>query len=94
MDDEVVEMHAIVRGRVQGVGFRWTVSHHANSLGIKGNVRNMPDGNVEIHAQGERDLLEDLLGLLRSEVGAARVESIKATYSKPAKQYSQFSIVK
>ena len=56
----------LVRGRVQGVGFRWFVSHHARELGVTGHARNLPDGTVEVvaHAEDPSILgrLEDLLG--------------------------------
>jgi len=50
----------VVRGRVQGVGFRWFVEREAHILGIAGWVRNNADGGVEVLAQGTRD---QLLGL-------------------------------
>lgn len=43
----------LVRGQVQGVGFRWFVSRHARGLGIGGYVRNLPDGSVEVLAHAE-----------------------------------------
>ena len=55
----------VVRGRVQGVGFRWFVEREAHILGIAGWVRNNADGSVEIMAQGTRDQLSGLRSRLR-----------------------------
>ncbi|MEW5895120.1 MAG: acylphosphatase [Candidatus Omnitrophota bacterium] len=57
----MVQLHVYFRGIVQGVGFRYTVHRYATGLGLKGWVRNLPDGRVEMKAEGERQELEDLL---------------------------------
>jgi acylphosphatase len=53
-----------VRGRVQGVGFRYFVEHSARALAIRGWVRNHDDGSVEVYALGTAGQLSDLAGLL------------------------------
>jgi acylphosphatase len=63
-------MHRVtifVRGRVQGVGFRWWTRARALELGLVGFARNMDDGRVEICAQGPRDAIERLGELIREE---------------------------
>ena len=60
----------LVRGRVQGVGFRWFVEREAHMLGIAGWVRNNHDGSVEVLAQGTRDQLSGLHGAVAG--GATR----------------------
>ena len=55
----------VVRGRVQGVGFRWFVEREAHILGIAGWVRNNPDSSVEVFAMGTRDQLAGLRSRLR-----------------------------
>jgi acylphosphatase len=50
----------VVSGRVQGVGFRWFVVSHAEALGVRGWVRNLPDGSVEVVAVGEPGAIERL----------------------------------
>ncbi len=53
---DIYEMHAIVRGDVQGIGFRAMTRNYAQSLGLRGTVRNLPNGTVEIYAQGTKEL--------------------------------------
>jgi acylphosphatase len=53
-----------VRGQVQGVGFRYFVEQSAQALGVKGWVRNVDDGSVEVYAVGTHDQLSELAGLL------------------------------
>jgi acylphosphatase len=63
----------LVGGRVQGVGFRWAVMAEALRLGVAGWVRNLDDGRVEVHAQGEAGAVAALSGWLRSGPPGARV---------------------
>jgi len=74
----------LVRGRVQGVGFRWFVEREAHLLGITGWVRNNHDGSVEVLAQGTRDQLSGLRSRLREGPRAARVDSVEVSDEKPA----------
>ena len=53
-------IHLEIRGRVQGVGFRWFVRETARALGLRGWVKNRPDGNVEVAAAGAEDGLRKL----------------------------------
>lgn len=56
-----VEMHVRFIGRVQGVGFRSSAAYAAKHLGLTGTVKNLPDGSVELVAQGPEDNLETLI---------------------------------
>jgi acylphosphatase len=63
--------HILVSGRVQGVGFRWSAQAAAQRLGIAGWVRNLPDGSVEVHAQGAPAAVEAMVAWLgRGPAGA------------------------
>ena len=73
----------VVRGRVQGVGFRWFVEREAHMLGIAGWVRNNHDGGVEILAQGTRDQLAGLHSRLREGPRAARVDAVDVSDAQP-----------
>ena len=82
----------VVRGRVQGVGFRWFVEREAHLLGISGWVRNNTDGSVEIHAQGSRDQLSGLRSRLREGPRAARVDLVEESEAQPTAGLSSFRI--
>jgi len=82
----------IVRGRVQGVGFRWFVEREAHILGIAGWVRNNSDGSVEVQAQGSREQLAGLRSRLRQGPRAARVDDVEELEAKPASGISAFRI--
>lgn len=86
------ELYALVHGQVQGVGFRYFVSHRALSLGLRGYARNKGDGNVEVVAQGTRNSLEALLALLRQGPSAAEVDDVETIWREPTEHFSGFSI--
>lgn len=66
-----------VEGRVQGVGFRWWTARTAESLGLRGWVRNLPDGAVEVHLAGPRGAVERMEEALRLGPGGARVDRVR-----------------
>src|SRR5262250_3933792 len=82
----------LVRGRVQGVGFRWFVEREAHMLQISGWVRNNPDGTVEVLAQGTRDQLSGLRSRLREGPRAARVDNVEESEAEPVKGLNSFRI--
>lgn len=82
----------VVRGRVQGVGFRWFVEREASLLGIAGWVRNNHDGSVEVLAQGTRDQLSGLHSRLREGPRAARVDAVEVSDMAPVPGMSSFRI--
>ena len=82
----------LVRGRVQGVGFRWFVEREAHILQIAGWVRNNPDSTVEVFAQGTRDQLSGLHQRLREGPRASRVDEIEVTEADPIPSLSSFQI--
>jgi acylphosphatase len=66
-----------VRGRVQGVGFRWFVRVHARRLGLAGWVANCPDGTVEVAAAGDQTKLDELARIVRRGPEGADVSAIE-----------------
>ncbi|CAN5806382.1 acylphosphatase [soil metagenome] len=73
----MVERGYRVRGRVQGVGFRWWTRSQALRLGVSGSVRNCPDGTVEVHARGSQEAVEALRRRLDEGPPGARVEGVE-----------------
>jgi acylphosphatase len=63
----------VVRGRVQGVGFRWFVRERAKALGLSGCVCNRSDGSVEVQAEGDQKAVDELLAALRAGPRGAEV---------------------
>lgn len=86
-------MHAIAKGRVQGVFFRATTRDHALSLGLTGTVKNLPDGTVEIWAKGSQEELFLLLEKLKQEKGEIRIDEIIVEYPPIKKTFQDFSVI-
>jgi acylphosphatase len=82
----------VVRGRVQGVGFRWFVEREAHILGVAGWVRNNSDGSVEVFAQGSRDQLLGLRSRLREGPRAARVDAVEESETRMGPAVNSFRI--
>jgi acylphosphatase len=82
----------IVRGRVQGVGFRWFVDNEARKLGLAGWVRNNVDGTVEVLAIGSDQQLHALLGRLQEGPRAARVDQVQELAAEPIPGLNTFRI--
>ena len=73
----------IVRGRVQGVGFRYDVAVRARSLGVGGWVRNLGDGTVEAAFEGPSDLVESMVDWCGRGPAGARVDAVKVEREPP-----------
>ena len=67
----------VLVGRVQGVGFRWWARSTAAALGLRGTVRNLPDGSVEVRVAGPADRVDKFVHALRSGPSQARVDAIR-----------------
>lgn len=76
----VARLHAVVRGRVQGVGFRYTTQYEAQKLGLAGWVRNRHDGTVEVDAEGDRTHLETFLAFLHKGPLGAHVDAVESDW--------------
>ncbi len=84
-------LRAVVRGRVQGVGFRDYARTRARSLGLTGYVRNLPDGrSVEVVAEGPRHDLERLADDLRRGPSGAHVTAVETDWRTPTGAHSGF----
>lgn len=91
-ENELVEIHAIVKGRVQGVGFRATVQHYAKSLGLNGTVANLPDETVEIYLSGPRHIVDTFLKNIRTEARFAEIREIATKEISPPRSYQGFRV--
>ncbi len=92
MTDPAGRLDALVRGRVQGVGYRYFVLEEASRLGVGGWVANEPDGSVRCIAEGPRAQLETLLGLLREGPRGAWVDDVEATWGPPSGNLHGFTV--
>ncbi|MCX8029816.1 MAG: acylphosphatase [Brevinematales bacterium] len=89
----MLKLHAFVFGRVQGVGFRYFVQRNASKLGLKGWVRNVEDGSVEVLAYGDEKSISELLKLLYQGPSMAYVRDVKySTENVNNIPYSNFYI--
>jgi acylphosphatase len=87
-----LRVQAIITGRVQGVAFRWYTRETAVGLGVTGWVRNLPDGSVELTAEGNREQLEDLLAWCRQGPSMASVDDMRTEWSDATGEFPSFSI--
>ena len=83
MSEEVVRIRAVVRGRVQQVGYRVFTLRHAADLGLHGTVANRADGSVEVVVEGPHDRVETLLERLHRGPYHARVDGVEVTREMP-----------
>lgn len=87
------QVHCIVKGRVQGVFFRASTQREAKRLGLSGWVKNLPDGGVEIVAEGEDDSLKDFLGWVQRGPTSARVDRVETRWRSFSGEYAEFKII-
>jgi acylphosphatase len=92
----MLQMTLIIKGKVQRVGFRYSVVDHVlnNALPIVGRVRNLPDGSVQVIAQGDIEALKDLHRFCTKGPPRAEVREVSEDLSKISRsEYSDFSIL-
>jgi acylphosphatase len=83
---------ARVKGRVQGVGFRYTCYNEGRRLGLTGWVRNSGEGDVEVWAEGSAEKLERFVQWLHRGPAGARVDSVRLEQRSPTGSYRYFEI--
>lgn len=91
-DSEHVAVSVLVRGRVQGVGFRYFAHNRACRLGLVGYVRNLRDGSVRAVAEGPRDVLEIFAAQIAHGPAGSRVAQAQIEWHPATGQYDRFSI--
>ena len=89
-----VRVHVKIEGRVQGVFFRAATHDQANRLGVKGWVRNYPDGAVELVAEGKRKSIDDLISWCRHGPPGAHVRDVQVQWQEFEDEFSAFRITR
>jgi acylphosphatase len=84
-------IHVFYSGRVQGVGFRYTVREIAVESGVSGWVKNLGDGRVEVVAEGEEQVLKDFLSMIRDNFSPA-VHTIEVSWEPATGSFRDFFI--
>ena len=92
MPDERQQLHAIVHGRVQGVSFRYYTHEAAVRRRVTGWVRNLPNGTVEVTAEGLRSQLDELLAFLQRGPSGAYVTQVDVQWRRATGQFKEFRI--
>lgn len=88
----VKRLSAVIRGRVQGVGFRYFTREIARELNITGCVRNTYEGAVEVVAEGEEGRLARFIGVLKQGPDRAEVDSIEVSWQPPTGEFDIFYV--
>lgn len=83
---------ARAEGRVQGVGFRYACMREAQRFGLSGWVKNTPEGDVEVWAEGPEEKLDAMLRWLRRGPPGARVDTLRYEICAPTGQYREFGV--
>jgi DNA ligase D-like protein (predicted 3'-phosphoesterase) len=91
MNESAKAIRVVIRGRVQGVGFRDAAVRRAHEIGALGWVRNGDDGNVQAHVEGPAAAVDALLDFLREGPGAAEVEAVEIEPAK-VEGHEQFAV--
>lgn len=92
MSESNERLHVMLRGRVQGVNFRYFTRQEASRRKLSGWVLNRSDGGVEVVAEGPRPALEGLLAFLRQGPPSASVGDLQSTWSKATGEFAQFEV--
>lgn len=89
-----VRMHVLYSGRVQGVGFRYTVKTTATGFELTGAIRNLPDGRVELTTEGAREELEAFRQAIRDSGLEGFIRDEQVTWASPTGEFRGFEIVR
>ncbi len=87
-----IRAHVLVNGRVQGVFFRAATKREADSLGVKGWVRNTPEGEVEAVFEGEEDVVKMIVDFCKHGPPRARVTKVDVTWENFADEFRSFTV--
>jgi len=85
-------VHIVAKGLVQGVGFRYFIFRQAVAYGLTGFARNLVNGDVEVVAEGDRSLIEELIKDVKRGPRASHVTEIELAWREPSESYPNFGI--
>jgi acylphosphatase len=88
-----MRLKAVIRGEVQGVGFRWSVQRKAAELGLTGYAENLPDGSVRVEAEGDPDRLDQLEAFLHQGPRWAEVQDLDAQRVPVTGEFHRFEAI-
>lgn len=88
----MTDAHLIIKGFVQGVGYRKWARKMAQENGITGWVRNLPDGSVEALLQGEKEIIEKVIKDYKKGPFLSEVESVDVVWEDEKEKFSDFTI--
>jgi acylphosphatase len=93
MEDKV-RVHVFVSGRVQGVFFRENTKNKAKAFGIRGFVRNLPDGRVEAVLEGEKEKIQELLERIKKGPLFSRVDGVEVKSEEYKGEFNDFEVIR
>ncbi len=93
-DEQPTRLHVHLKGRVQGVGFRYFVQRTAGQTGVTGWVRNRWDGSVEVLAEGPRAVLDQFLGAVRRGPPGAHVTGAHPAWEDGTGEFTGFKVLR
>ena len=88
---DALRLRAVVRGEVQGVGYRWAVQRQARRLGLTGYAENLPDGSVRVEAEGRPERLDELEAFLRGGPRLAEVDALDSQRVAATGEFRDFA---
>ena len=90
--DSKVRAHIFVSGIVQGVFFRASVKERAQDMGLRGWVKNLEDGRVEIVFEGKKEKIQEIIDWIKSEPGMWKIENIQLEWQTFRGEFDGFEI--
>lgn len=85
--------HVLVSGIVQGVYYRYSMLKEAKNNAVSGWVRNLPDGRVEAHLQGQKEDVEAVILWAKKGPPGAQVTEVEVEWGVPDKEYNDFDVI-
>ena len=90
--NQKMQRYILISGKVQGVGFRHFTRQNATRLGVRGYAKNLPNGKVEVVAEGDKATLDEFVKILWKGPSASRVEDVKVEARPHSGEYTSFGV--